>query len=97
MPDVSLNHVVSAQQQRLRDRQAERIRGLAIDDELEFRGALDGKIARLRALEYLVDDRGEPEVQVRVVDRVGHQSSRLDEVAGWIGGGKSASGGESDD
>src|SRR5207245_580266 len=36
-----------------RDRQAEGLRGLEVDDELELRGLLDGQVGRLRALEDL--------------------------------------------
>ena len=45
-----LNHRVRAQQQRLRDREAERLGGLEIDEQLELRGLLDRKIRGLGAL-----------------------------------------------
>jgi hypothetical protein len=41
-----LDHVVDAQRQRLRDRrEAERLRRLQVDDQLERRWLLNGKIA----------------------------------------------------
>ena len=41
-------------QDRLRDRQPERLRGLEIDHKLEFGRLLDGEIGWLRAIEDLV-------------------------------------------
>ena len=41
--------------ERLRDRQAERLRGLEVDDQLEFRRLLDGEIGRLAAFEDSVN------------------------------------------
>src|SRR5690349_14134635 len=54
----SFDDSIGSQQQRRRDRQAERLCGLQIDDQLELRGLLDGKIARLRALQDSVDKDG---------------------------------------
>jgi hypothetical protein len=48
-----LDHVVGPQQQRVRDREAERLRRLQIDDELELGGLLDRLVGGLRALEDL--------------------------------------------
>ena len=53
--DPSLNHLVRAQQQRLRDRQAERLGGFDVHRHIEFRRTLDGQIGRLDAFEDLVD------------------------------------------
>ena len=39
-----LDHLVRPQQNRLRDREAERLRGLEVEDKLEFRGLLDWQI-----------------------------------------------------
>src|SRR5436309_452718 len=57
---TSLDDVVGAQHDGLRNGNAERLRGLAVDDELEPRGQLNRKIGRLRALENLVDEGGDP-------------------------------------
>ena len=42
--DQSLDHLVRPQQQRRRDRQAERLGGLEVDDQLELGGLLDGEV-----------------------------------------------------
>ena len=42
------------QQHRLRDREAERLGGLEVDGQFERRRQLNGKVAGLRAAEYLV-------------------------------------------
>jgi hypothetical protein len=43
----SLDHLVGAGKQRWRDRQAERRRGLEIDDDLELIGLLDRQLPKL--------------------------------------------------
>src|SRR3989442_9124886 len=50
-----LDHLIRPQQQRRRDREAERLGGLHVDDQLEFRRLLDGEIGGLGALQDLVD------------------------------------------
>src|SRR5216117_4012868 len=52
----SLNHLTRAHEQRRRDRQPQGLRTLQIDDQFEFRGLLDGEVARLCTLEDLVDE-----------------------------------------
>jgi hypothetical protein len=47
--DPSLNHLVSALEQRLRDRQPERLRGLYVDRQLERCWLLDRQLARFRS------------------------------------------------
>jgi hypothetical protein len=47
--------VICAQKQRRRDRQAEGLGGLHVDDKLELRRLLGGKISRIGALEDLDD------------------------------------------
>src|SRR6266568_2082375 len=82
----SLDHLVRAQQQRLRDREPKRLGGLEVDHELELGRLFHGKLAGLRAFEDLVDEACEPEIKVGIVHRVTYQSTRLDELAGRIGG-----------
>src|SRR5207244_11297305 len=48
------NHLIRPQQQRGRDGETERLRGLEVDDELERRGLLDGHVGRLGPLQNLV-------------------------------------------
>src|SRR5437763_10790762 len=81
---ASFDHLVGADEERRRDRQAKGLRGLEIDRELKLRGLLYRKVGWLLALEDLVDEACESEIEVRVVHAVGYQSPGLDEVAGWI-------------
>src|SRR2546429_8091164 len=46
-----LNNLVCSQEQRPRDRQAERLGGLQVDDQLELRRLLDGKVGRFGTFE----------------------------------------------
>src|SRR5262245_22626336 len=50
-----LDHLIRPRQQRGWDREAERLGGLEIDDELKLRGLLDGEISGLGALQDSVD------------------------------------------
>ena len=43
-----LDHLIGPAQQRRRDRQAECLGGLQIDDQLELGGLLDGEVGGLR-------------------------------------------------
>src|SRR5207249_1596999 len=62
LPVIALfDDLIRAQQQRRRDRQAKRFRGLEADDQLELRGLFDRHFGRLCALEDPVDvGRGAP-------------------------------------
>ena len=62
-----LNHLVSLGEQCGRHGEAERIRGLQIDDEVEFGGLLDGEVGRLLLPECL-DDFIHESNPVRVID-----------------------------
>src|SRR5215470_2021677 len=53
----SFDDLIRSQQQRLRDGQAERLRGLEVDDQFEFRGLLHRDVTRRRAPQDLVDER----------------------------------------
>ena len=48
---VSLYYLIRLRQQRRRDREAQRLGGLAVDDQLELRGLLDGQVGGLGAFE----------------------------------------------
>ncbi len=51
------NHLSRPLQERRRDRQGEGLGGLEVDEQFEFAGLFDGKVARLCALEDLADER----------------------------------------
>jgi hypothetical protein len=53
--DLSLDDLVRPHENRLRDRQAEGLRGLEVDDQLELCGLLNREVGGLRALQNLVD------------------------------------------
>src|SRR5262249_31327552 len=58
----SLDHLVGARQQIVRNHKAERLGGLEIDNRLELGRPLNRQVARLRAPQNLVDEgSGEPE------------------------------------
>src|SRR5262249_9589921 len=77
----SFDHLVGAQQEGIRDRQAERLGGGQIDDELESRWLLDRKFGRLRPAEKLVDIVGGAPELVQNVCSIRHQTSRFDVVS----------------
>ena len=49
------DHLVRADDERLRKGKAERFRSLEVEDQLEFRRLLDGKIGGLCPFQYFVD------------------------------------------
>src|SRR5713101_7586654 len=76
-PSVSLDDLIRPQQQRLRDRQAERLGGLEVDHELPLRRLLDGEIGGLGALQDLVHEGGSSAEHIREVSRIGHEAASL--------------------
>jgi hypothetical protein len=50
---VSLDHAVRAEKHRLRNRDAEGVGGLEVDDQLGLRRLFDGQVAGLRTLRIL--------------------------------------------
>jgi hypothetical protein len=59
-----LDHLIGPEQRGLRDRQAEALCGLEVDDQLVLRRLLDGKILRPGALEDLVEVAGSPSEEI---------------------------------
>jgi hypothetical protein len=53
---ISFNDLVGTQQERLGDRQAERLGGREIDDKLELGRLFDRKVSGFRSLENLIDE-----------------------------------------
>src|SRR5437773_1162194 len=79
-----LDHFIRPPQQRRRDRQAERLGGLEVDDQLEFGRLLHGEIGGLRAFQDLVDVLGRSTVQLTSIPTVRHQSSHLHPFPGLV-------------
>src|SRR5207245_7566048 len=80
-----------------RDFEAERLGGLQVDHQLEVDRLFHRKFGGLRTFKDLVDVAGGPEIQVRILHRVGHQSPGLYELARWIDGGQPMAGGQVND
>ena len=55
----------------MRDRKAERLRSLKVDDQLELRGLLDGNVSRFGALQNLVHIEGAAPVELVNVRAIG--------------------------
>src|SRR5262249_52548750 len=73
----SLDHLVGAGEQRGRDFQAERLGGLQIKDELDFRGLLDRQIGRFLTLQNPTDVNARQTVHICNASPIAHQSSGL--------------------
>jgi len=67
----SLNHLVGAEQQPLRDRDAERLRGFHVDRQLELCRPLDGKVRGLGTLENPIHVTGDSALEVANVRAIG--------------------------
>jgi hypothetical protein len=72
-----LDHLVRPEQQRRRDGQPEGLRRLQVDDELELGGLLDREVARLGALQDLIDLGGGPPEVLPSVGPVRHEATGL--------------------
>src|SRR5687768_9855848 len=77
----SLDHLISANEQRRRNRQAERLGRLHIDEQFEFRRLLDWQISGLCALENFYDIVRGSSVQIFPIDAVRHETTEIDEEA----------------
>src|SRR5713226_87502 len=74
-----LDDLVGPQQQRWRDRQAERLGGLEVDHQLELRGLLDREVGGLGALEDFVDVGCGAPPEIREIRPVGHEPTSIHE------------------
>src|SRR6266581_7287641 len=78
IPSASLNNLVRPLQQRLGDREPERLRGLQIDYQFEPRRLLNRKIRRLGALQDPVDEGGGARLKTGRKCVIGHQATGID-------------------
>src|SRR5207245_2196042 len=78
------DHLVRSQQQRRRDRQAERLRRLEVDDQLELRRLLDGKVGGLGASKDLVYVTGDTAIEFSKHRSVSHQPSSSRDLAPFV-------------
>src|SRR5262249_11996494 len=70
--------LVGTQQERFGNFQSKRLGSCQIDDEIELRRLLDGKIGGLRPAQNFVDILGGSPEQVCVVWSIGHQTAHFD-------------------
>ena len=80
-PGELFNNSVRRAQHVRRDRQADLLRGLEIDDELELVGCSTGKVGRLSAFENFVHVNGGAAVQIGDARPVRHQATDLHKLA----------------
>jgi hypothetical protein len=71
--DALLDDLIRPQQQRRRDGEAERLRGLEVDDEFELARLLDGQIARPGAFQDSIGEVCSADPESRNVHTVGHE------------------------
>jgi hypothetical protein len=71
----SLNHLVGSQQEFFGNRDAERLGGPEVDDQLELGGLLDGQIRGFGTFKNLVDIRRASPSQIGPISPIGHQAA----------------------
>src|SRR5262245_19683008 len=84
----SFDHLVGAGEHCLRERQAELLYGIEVDDELELRRQLNRQIVRLRALEDAAGIEADLMIRPRYRGTIAHQAAALDVHTPWVDGGK---------
>src|SRR6266581_903418 len=73
----SLEHLVRSQEERLRDREPERLGGLEVDDELKFCCLLDRQVGWFGALQNLIDVGGGKAPMLQWARTIAQQTSRV--------------------
>src|SRR5437870_10142282 len=74
----SLNDLIRSQQQRWRDGEAEGLRGLQVDDQLELGGLLDRQVGGLGPLQNPVDIPGSDTPALEEIASIGDETTALD-------------------
>ena len=92
-----LDDLVRPQQQRLRDVEPERLRGLQIDDEVELCRLLHGQVCRLGALQDSVNVDCSTSFHLGSIYSIGHEATWLDEILELIDCGDPVRGRKIDD
>jgi hypothetical protein len=76
-----LQHPVGLEEEHRGHGQAERPRGLEVDDELVLRGLLHGQVGGLCSFENLVNHRCDTPVRFGLIGSIGHQAAALDKIS----------------
>src|SRR5204863_2453445 len=82
----SLDHLIGAPEDQLRDRQTERLSGFQIDDQLEFGWLLDWQVGRLGPFEDLIDIGRSAPVKVSPIGSEAHQAAKILAILSHSGG-----------
>src|SRR5262245_49057980 len=75
------DYLIGAAEQRERERDAERLGGLHVDDQLDPRGLLHRQIGRLFALEDAADIAARNAMRVRKAGAVGHEAAGIGKIS----------------
>src|SRR5258706_2977613 len=76
-----LDHLVGASKQWQGNRDAERLGGLEVDDQLDFYHLLDRQIGRPGTLEYTADEHADLMIRIGKVGAVAHKTASFDKLA----------------
>src|SRR5262245_12789526 len=79
-----LHHFLRLEEQHRGHREAKRLCGLEVDDEIEFYGLLHGEVGRLGTFQDLVHISGDAPVHVGLAWPIGHQATSRHEIAEWV-------------
>src|SRR5262245_65395173 len=84
-----LDHLIRPRQERRRDREPERLRGLEVDDEFELRRLFDRQECGTCPPENLVHEDRATGKEVWKVDTIRHEPTGLHKILRLVGGGDS--------